>query len=512
MAQFLYGASVQGIQNFIFQTNKLKEIIGASELVEQFCTRQFWETISPLPWKKDNLINDEACIIAAAGNIKYLFTSEDLCKATVLEFPRKIQELAPGIQISQAVVKIDHELKVEHLNLLERKLKQQRILPTAPVESAFMITERSRRTGLPAIKNSQNEDRLDKATLVKQEAAEKSAKYVLASKLFPEELNLSAHAAQYNTNDLPGNSEKNYIAVIHADGNNLGKIIQQLGDNLTGKERSSRIKKAYKNFSLAIESTTIEAAKDAFGKAYGNTLSVDKLPIRPVILGGDDLTIICNASGALPFMEQYLKSFELRSEANIKKYLLDEGFNLNLKRLTACAGISFVKASYPFHYAIDLAEELCSDAKQVSKQIALNNQQEEVPSSLSFFKVESSYHTSFAELKSTILKAGRTNLYYGPYGINSNSQLPSVNNLISMATKLKQSGAPASQLRRWLSALKSEGQAKLLMDRTIEVLLQKNKSRFIQELNLYEPINIGNKTHIYDIVALAPLLNTENHG
>ena len=33
--KFLYGAAVQGIQSFIFQTNALKEIAGASELVEQ---------------------------------------------------------------------------------------------------------------------------------------------------------------------------------------------------------------------------------------------------------------------------------------------------------------------------------------------------------------------------------------------------------------------------------------------------------------------------------------------
>ena len=30
---YLYGASVQGIQSFIFQTDKLKEIVGASNLV-----------------------------------------------------------------------------------------------------------------------------------------------------------------------------------------------------------------------------------------------------------------------------------------------------------------------------------------------------------------------------------------------------------------------------------------------------------------------------------------------
>ena len=46
MSKYLYGASVQGIQSFIFQTNKLKEIIGASELVEEICTSMFAEQIN----------------------------------------------------------------------------------------------------------------------------------------------------------------------------------------------------------------------------------------------------------------------------------------------------------------------------------------------------------------------------------------------------------------------------------------------------------------------------------
>ena len=33
MTKYLYGASVQGIQDFIFKTNRLKDIVGASEIV-----------------------------------------------------------------------------------------------------------------------------------------------------------------------------------------------------------------------------------------------------------------------------------------------------------------------------------------------------------------------------------------------------------------------------------------------------------------------------------------------
>lgn len=39
--KWLYGASVQGIQGYIFQTNKLKDVIGVSELVKDLRETNF---------------------------------------------------------------------------------------------------------------------------------------------------------------------------------------------------------------------------------------------------------------------------------------------------------------------------------------------------------------------------------------------------------------------------------------------------------------------------------------
>ena len=73
--KFLYGASVQGIQSFIFQTNELKDIVGASELVEQICTDRFAQSIGKV--NAEALKTDPNAILMAAGIIKYIFQESD---------------------------------------------------------------------------------------------------------------------------------------------------------------------------------------------------------------------------------------------------------------------------------------------------------------------------------------------------------------------------------------------------------------------------------------------------
>ena len=103
--KYLYGAAVQGIQGFIFQTNKLRDIVGASELVEEICTTKFASLVSgnDLTYKdaKDYLKEDKNAILFAAGNVKYIFESKEACEKVDRVFPKEISEFAPGITEEQ---------------------------------------------------------------------------------------------------------------------------------------------------------------------------------------------------------------------------------------------------------------------------------------------------------------------------------------------------------------------------------------------------------------------------
>ena len=102
MEKYLYGAAVQGIQSFIFKTNELKDIAGASELVENICTKSFEALLkSIIDDGRKNLDEVAEKVISAAGNIKYVLKNRDVCARIVRQFPKKVMLEAPGITISQ---------------------------------------------------------------------------------------------------------------------------------------------------------------------------------------------------------------------------------------------------------------------------------------------------------------------------------------------------------------------------------------------------------------------------
>ena len=128
------------------QTNKLKEIVGASELVEQICTTKFFEVANIDSSVRDTDGNIPNLIINAAGNIKYIFEDKTKCEHLVRIFPKVIMDFAPGITISQAVVALTGDLPND-IDCLEQLLKAQRSKVSMPVETGFMGLERDRRAG-----------------------------------------------------------------------------------------------------------------------------------------------------------------------------------------------------------------------------------------------------------------------------------------------------------------------------------------------------------------------------
>jgi len=488
--KFFYAAAVQGIQKFIFQTDKLKEIVGASEMVEQICTTLFEQSINECGgrFKPQNLI------IGAAGNIKYIIENEDECKNVYLQFPKKVMEFAPGITISQVVEPIDGELRSSHFNKIEDNLKKQRNIQPVPVCRGMMISERSRRTGMPGYQFIDNEV-IDLGTYKKIETSKQKTTGLDKKIEVPSDTHLP-----YDFEELSAHANKNWLAVIHADGNGLGKILQKMGAESANKSEKELID-SFRNFSKALEKSTIDATNIAIAK----TIKVEKatkgkrkiLPFRPIVLGGDDLTIITRAEDALKFLDVYLNTFE------------EETFKNLGTKLTVCAGVSFIKSSYPFYYGYELAEMLCSRAKKESRAI----QEDSAPSSIMFYKVQSSFITRLDELiHGEMTCYDGLSFANGPYYLDEYEGKPNIKKLIDKAKELLEDEAPASQIRRWLTdRYISKSSADMLMERTIQVLKSRKNTKYIDSFGLDRLSELEGKTkcEIYDLGTIASLIKKD---
>lgn len=445
MSKYLYGAAVQGIQSFIFQTNTLREIVGASELVEDICTSLFVEQLGKTI---EEFKSDGNAIINAAGNIKYVFEDEEQCKEVFMNFPKAVLLKAPGITISQAVVKMEDGDKIsDKIQELERKLRCKRNRPLQSTTTGLMGIQRSRETGLPvrwhgAKKEFSDERAHRKVESVnngKQKLWQKATGLSIKNEAFSHLTGKPTDNISYFTGD------NDWIAVIHADGNGLGKIVRTIGEK--GK------KEDFRAFSSALDEATCDAAKTAFAAVFKD--EGKHIPFRPIVLGGDDLTVIIRGDLAIEFTRTYLEAFGNYTKEKFKK-LAGDYSDANLEGgLTACAGIAFIKSSFPYYYGYNLAEELCSAAKKASNR---------EKSCLMFHKVQDSYVSSYEEIARRELTTPEGYSFkFGPYFLDENDGFWSVDRLLDAVEELngKDGNALKSDIRQWLSAMMSpNGSAK----------------------------------------------------
>lgn len=455
---YLYGAAVQGIQEFIFQTNKLREIVGASELVEEICTSKFACLLGKKG--KEQLEKDPNAIVHAAGNIKYIFTDKKKCEEIVKCFPKEITQFAPGVTVSQAVVEYNDKDFAKAVKDLESKLRTQRNKPMRYPMLGLMGIERSRQTGLP-VSHIKDKQHLDAATFAKLYYQEEDNK-----KRTTEKLCLKAFGKEkIGDNEIPFEisqiTEKNdWIAIIHADGNGLGQVVQKIGTD----------EKKFKAFSENLDKATTQAAVNAF-KEIVEKESRGVIPMRPIVLGGDDHTVICRADLAIPYVKSFIDQFEKQTNKELGATLTEENIFNGENKLTACAGIAFIKSSFPFYYGYELAEALCSRAKADAKE---GLKEGELPvSCIMFHKVQDSFVENYNDIVERELKPqSNISFEFGPYYLNEKTNRWTIDCLLD---KIKEFESPTgnavkSGLRNWLSLFHSNvGQAKQYMERLKDV-------------------------------------------
>ncbi len=150
-------------------------------------------------------------------------------------------------------------------------------------------------------------------------------------------------------------AKKGYTALVYADGNDLGNTFRKI-----------KTQKLYHFISNTVAKSLRVACMEAIFEICKPVQNV--LPASILLLGGDDLLVYLAADTAIPFAISVAKKFSEESGKRIKgcgdALLTGQLANLNL---TISLGISFGKSHTPFSIMLNQAEELLRSAKKARR-------------------------------------------------------------------------------------------------------------------------------------------------
>lgn len=400
MAQYtLTMLDTSGIQSYIFNSNRLQENIGASELVYRATTLWAFKALENLKhniefddhvWRytdsqfeKDNL--DAEVIYAGGGNTFLLFRDGEQARQTTGRLTRRILKDAPSLIVVAQHTPFEWgtdtlQQKREELLQALAAHKQAR-QPSVPI-LGLGVSAVCQSTGLPAVRNDTGKVKIlgkdvslrlkgqedDLPRLLSREIVAKIGWRDSANERLVRELKIDMRNYKFPFDvDKLGRIEgdESYIAVVHADGNGMGDKINNAIKNISDTRAAIDTLRAFStkvnDAGLSALRNVVDLVADAVEDdriPYQEENGKKYLPIRPLVFGGDDLTLLCNGQIGVSLAATYLKAFEEAFQQNPVK---------GLENIHARAGVAIVKMRYPFARAYALSEELAKSAKKFIK-------------------------------------------------------------------------------------------------------------------------------------------------
>ena len=388
---------VRGKQEYIFKTNKLKEIVGGSCIIrdcfkeylfpsaEEYMRRKAKKEGMPLSDDEvcgiynyndlknepeyiseinkgkefsqkafERMMQDEKCAARYAGEVVYegggnffvLYKDKETCIEINKIFTRKLLKELYTLKVLCTYIELENGL----VNFIEdrKKLYEKHRISEAeesvicPVNTLPFV-QVDEVTSLPLTKYNENTRKK-----VSTEAEAKLAKH------------LDVYNEKYGEKDLDKlvtrKGEESLLAVVYIDGNNMGAKVQNVLGTETSydqcvkklRETSEFIQKNYVEDRIKdIDQMLEEKAKKGKKKAGK----------RLVVFAGDEINLICNARDAYDIAKTYLKGLHQVSWKD------------STEPCSACAGIAIFHSHAPYAQAYKIAEECCESGKTRMKKL-----------------------------------------------------------------------------------------------------------------------------------------------
>ncbi len=353
------------IQMYLFRNNSLRDVLGGSDVMDHIqmdaihyalthmepalTEKNYALSLDPheeIPWFHSPDIQFQL-FYCSAGNAICLVRTGRLCQQLLHRMSRYYLEHGYSLNLTVAVTEKTDNLRQDLFELYNRLNEVKASGDVLEPQEPLSVVAREKWTGLPAIGRD-----------------EQGAYYGRASAIRRKEAALRETVVDFSDiRTTRGPDGRDYLAVIHSDGNNLGITIGRLMRSTTSYEDGIHLRRLIastidEKYGCAVDKTIADM------RAYWETLPAKKKSVFEqsfyvVHRGGDDLNVICDASMAIPFMNLLYK--------NLKGAVLWQSDDFTAP-VYVCSGIAFVTKGSNFHSAFVMAEECCDRAKIAAKR------------------------------------------------------------------------------------------------------------------------------------------------
>ncbi len=336
---YLLIVEVSQKQAYIFRSLKLRDNVENSARIAEVVSKEYFNKITG----RDNMAEH---IVYSGGGHTVLEFDE---KSEALEFAKKLTLRArlefDGMELFTKIMEYDESLSpAKNAEELSKQLEIKKSMRKSAFRRKSFGGTRQKKVGVRGTTKYESPDSVkDKNKDIYR-----------------------GYSQSKDFRDLTGEDEETgFIAVVHIDGNSMGARVADIRKRNYGSWEEFR--ETSKKFSECVDSD--------FKRTYDEMLDVvvdnmdsgmlkdiskeDFLPVRKLILEGDDVCFVCNGRIGLECANIFLE--KLKNKIN----------SVDNKNYYAAAGVCIVHGKFPFYRAYEIAERLCSNAKKmVAKMIA----------------------------------------------------------------------------------------------------------------------------------------------
>lgn len=406
---FLVTIETVKIKDYLFSTNKLKVIRGASYLLDYLNQVVVNEVLA-----KNGITTDsDSYLYVAAGNAKFLVETEEKAKEIIKKVEKAYKNIAPGAKLATSYV--EQGKNEEIWNLMDESAKKTAEIKNKGFKeinyhlsfvkkcklcesNAAEIDEKNINREIENYSENFNNTRTfnNKATsmvksIIEELKKEKDGsickecltKLIASEMVKPDNKEIGFYSMfkdkfenQFSDFEMAKTIEdykdnKSFIGFIYADGDGLGDFLSKVKNKFVPIQDKVDANKQYREFLKKFSSNLDKVTKVSLIEAIEGLR--DKFPTHGkdnnkryygefLIVGGDDVCGVFPADLALELSEKYQAIFERKMYEYFEKNRSQDSSEIN--NITTSSGVIIAKAKTPMYLLFDQSIKLQKSAKK----------------------------------------------------------------------------------------------------------------------------------------------------